>query len=80
MRFYRARTLSDLMCRHTGVKLQEMLPRLTPLASSLEVLDLSDTKLGGNIPANITVFAKLKTLNMSGMDLEGRSSLSGLGA
>ena len=68
------------MCRHTGVKLQEMLPRLAPLGPSLEVLDLRFTKLGGNIPANITVFAKLKTLNMSGMDLEGRSSLPGLSA
>ena len=64
------------MCRHTGVKLQEMLPRLAPLASSLEVLDLSGSELGGNIPADIAVFANLKTLNMSGMDLEGRSSLS----
>ena len=62
--------------RHTDVTLQELLQTLTPLASSLEVLDLSGSKLGGNIPANITVFAKLKTLNMSGMDLEGRSSLS----
>ena len=74
------------MCRHAGVTLQEMLPRLTPLASSLEVLDLSGCKLGGNIPADIAVFAKLKTPNMSGMNLntgmeiEGRNSLSGVNA
>ena len=60
------------MCRRAGVTLQEMLPRLAPLAPSLEVLDLSGSKMGGYIPSDIEIFTKLKTLNMSGMDLVGK--------
>ena len=60
------------MCRHAGVTLQELLPRLTPLASRLEVLDLSDNQLGGTITNDITVFSKLKKLNMSNMGLDGK--------
>ena len=58
--------------RHTGVTLQELLLRLTPLASRLEVLDLSKNQLGGTITNDITVFSKLKKLNMSNMGLDGK--------
>ena len=60
------------MCRHTGVTLQELLLRLTPLASRLEVLDLSDNQLGGTNTTDITVFSTLKKLNMSNMGLDGK--------
>ena len=49
-----------------------MLPRLTPLASRLEVLDLSDNQLGGTITNDITVFSKLEKLNMFNMGLDGK--------
>ena len=49
-----------------------MLPRLTPLASSLEVLDLSGNKIGGTITDGIAVFSKLKKLDMSKMGLDGK--------
>jgi hypothetical protein len=35
---------------------------------------LSNSRLGGKIPADIAVFKKLKKLDMSDMNLEGRSS------
>ena len=60
------------VCRHTGVTLHELLPRLTPLASSLEVLDLLGNELGGTITADIGVFSKLKKLDMSDMGLDGK--------
>ena len=52
-----------------------MLPRLAPHASSPEVLDLSGSKLGCDITADIAVLAKLKMLNMPGMNLEGTGRL-----
>ena len=54
--------------------MQEMLSRLAPLASSLEVLDLGGKRLGGTITSDIAVFTKLKKLDLSNMDLEGRRS------
>ena len=61
------------MCRRTGVTLQELLQTLTPLASSLEVLVLKSNKLRGTIMADFAPFTKLKELNMSNMNLEGRA-------
>ena len=42
-----------------------MLQTLEPLASSLEVLNLSGNELGGAITANVAVFKKLKKLDLS---------------
>ena len=64
----------------TGVRPQEVLQTLAPLASSLEVLNLSGRKLGrslgGTIAARIMVFSKLKKLDMPDMDLEGKIFMS----
>ena len=48
-----------------------MLQALAPLASSLEVLDLSDNELGGTIPSHIKIFTKLKKLALHDMGLDG---------
>ena len=55
----------------TGVTLQEVLQTLEPLASSLEVLNLSGNELGGAITADVAVFNKLKKLELSDMNLNG---------
>ena len=56
----------------TGVTLQEVLQTLEPLASSLEVLNLSGNELGGAITADVAVFKKLKKLELSDMGLDGK--------
>ena len=49
-----------------------MLQTLEPLASSLEVLNLSRNKLGGAITADVAVFNKLKKLDLSSTGLDGK--------
>ena len=48
-----------------------MLQTLAPLASSLEVLVLQGNELGGAIPSDITIFTKLRTLDLSKTGLDG---------
>ena len=44
---------------------------LLPLAPTLEMLNLSDNKLGGTITDDVASFVKLNTLNLYGMGLKG---------
>ena len=56
-----------------GVSLHEVLRRLAKGGvSNLEVLNLQGNALGGTITSDIEIFNKLKTLNLSGMGVDGK--------
>ena len=54
-----------------GPPLGETLPLLKPLASTLEVLDLSGNDLRGTITSDIEAFTKLTKLALARLGLEG---------
>ena len=58
---------------HTGPPLPETLRLLSPLAPTLEKLNLGGNKLGGTITDDITAFTKLTELGLAKMGLEGES-------
>ena len=62
---------SDKPFARAGPPLGETLPLLKPLASTLEVLDLSGNDLRGTITSDIEAFTKLTKLVLGGMRLEG---------
>ena len=55
----------------TGPPLPEALKLLAPL-TNLEVLSLSNNKLGGAITADVAVFANLKELGLYNVGLDGK--------
>ena len=57
-----------------GPPLPETLRLLTPLASNLEILNLSGNELGGTITEDIAAFTKLTELKLFDMGLEGACS------
>ena len=56
-----------------GPPLPETLRLLSPLAPTLEKLNLSSNKLGGTMTGDIMVFTKLTELGLADMSLEGES-------
>ena len=56
-----------------GPPLPETLRLLSPLAPTLEKLDLGYNKLGGTITGDIMAFTKLTELWLTDMSLEGES-------
>ena len=66
---------TSLTCEScAGPPLPETLRLLTPLASNLEKLDLSNNELGGAITEDIAAFTKLTDLRLARMGLEGACS------
>ena len=56
-----------------GPPLPETLRLLSPLATTLEKLDLTCNNIGGTITSDITAFTKLSELRLAARRLEGES-------
>ena len=70
---YTANAKIEKRIARAGPPLPETLRLLSPLALTLEKLNLSSNELGGTITGDITAFTKLTELELAGMGLEGES-------